>query len=158
MDSLRQVWVTPILLLAALNGPVAAQVEKVDIRTTGISCGVCAAVSEVQFRRMPDISKVAISLPKETITLSYKPGAAFGPRQIREVLQPLDVVVVHFQISARGRVQEEREKRYFLAGKDKFVLAGTSSIAADGPLFIEGIVNDRIEPMELKVLNSRPLK
>ncbi len=38
--------------------PAAAQVEKVAIKTTGISCGTCAAVSEVYLRRLPSIDKI----------------------------------------------------------------------------------------------------
>src|SRR5215470_3920168 len=105
------------LLLFALALPGWGQVEKVAMRTTGISCGVCAAVSELNFRRLGGVEKVDISLAKEAIMLTYKPGAAFDPRGIREVLRPLEVGVVQFQISARGRVQEQGGKRLFVAGK-----------------------------------------
>src|SRR6266699_6935100 len=37
--------------------PAAVQVEKVAIKTTGISCGTRAAVSEIYLRRLPSIDK-----------------------------------------------------------------------------------------------------
>ena len=49
-------------LLMALASPAIAQVERVAIRTTGISCGTCAAISEFYLRRLPSIDKVNISL------------------------------------------------------------------------------------------------
>src|SRR5579863_3575430 len=85
-----------LLFLASL--PASAQVEKVAMRTTGISCGVCAGLSEVYFRRMPGIDAVKISLSKEAIMLTYKPGATFDPKAIRDLLRPMDVGVVQFQI------------------------------------------------------------
>jgi copper chaperone CopZ len=151
------------LLLSALvlapAMPVLAQVEKVAVRTTGISCGVCAMVSEINFKRIPGVDKVTISLAKEAIMLTYKPGATFDPHGIREVLRPLEVGVVQFQISARGRVQEQGGKRFFVAGKDRFVLAAAANaIPLDTPVLIEGILDDRLNPMELKILNFKPLQ
>ena len=155
----------PMLLLPALllasTLPVSAQVEKVAMRTSGISCGVCAVVSEVNFKRMPGVDKVVISLSQEAIMLTYKPGAVFSPKAIRDVLEPLKVGVDQFQISARGRVQEQGGKRFFLAGKDRFLLTATASVPAippDTPVLIEGILNDHAQPMEVRVLNFRPLQ
>src|SRR5262245_28156438 len=108
----------PSVLLLTSTVPLWAQVEKVAISATGISCGVCAAISEIHFKRMAGVDRVAISLAKEVIVISYKPGADFSPQRIREVLQPLEVGVVQFQISARGCIQEQSGKRFFMAGRD----------------------------------------
>ncbi len=148
-----------LVLASALPG--FAQVEKVAMRTTGISCGLCAGLSEIYFRRLPGVEKVAISLSKEAIMLTYKPGATFDPQGIRKVLEPLEVGVVQFQISARGRVQEEGGKRFFMAGKDKYVLAAAANAPAiplDTPISVEAILNDHVDPMEVKILYFKPLK
>jgi len=42
------------LMLASVM-PAFTQVEKVAMKTTGISCGVCAAVSEINFRRLASV-------------------------------------------------------------------------------------------------------
>lgn len=94
-----------------------AQVEKATMRTTGISCGVCAAVSEFKFRRMPGVDNVTISLASESITLAYKPDAAFSPGEIRQTLEPLDVHVVVFHVTARGRIQEHNGRKLSLPEK-----------------------------------------
>jgi len=141
--------------------PGTAQVEKVAVFTSGISCGVCAAVSEINFRRMPGVAKVSISLAKEAIVLTCKPGAAFDPQGIRATLKPLDVQVVRFQVSGRGRVEEQGSKRFLIAGKDRFVLAtaaNTSAMPLGATILVEGIVNDRIDPMEMKILGFWPVK
>jgi hypothetical protein len=154
----RSYLLSALVLLSALH--VYAQVETVAMRTTGISCGVCAAISEIQFKRVAGVDKIAISLAKETIVLSYKPDAPFSPRQLHAILQPLEVGIVQFQISARGRVQEQSGKRFFIAGKDKFVLVtteNTPTIPLDTPHLIEAILNDRPDPMELLILTFKPL-
>ncbi len=149
------------VFVVALAAPAWAQVEKVAMRTTEISCGVCAAVSEISFRRMPGVDEVAISKSKESIVLSYKPGARFQPAEIRKVLEPLKVGIAEFQVSARGRVQDQAGKRFFMANKDRFLLvpsaANAPKIPLDTPVVIQGVLNDKLNPMELKILAFKPI-
>jgi hypothetical protein len=148
------------LLIIVPVMPVSAQVEKVAMRTTGISCGICAGLSELSFRRVPGVDRVSISLSKEAIMLSYKPGATFDPAGIRRILEGWKVGVIQFQISARGRVEEQGGKKLFKADKDEFALTASATspaIPSNTPVIIEGILNDRSHPMEVKVLNFKPL-
>ena len=145
------------ILVSAI--PASAQVEKVAMRTSGISCGVCAGLSEIYFRRLEGVDQVKISLANEAIMLTFKPNAAFDPAAIRKLLKQLEVNVVQFQISAKGRVQAEGGKQFFVAGKDKFaVMEAVSSptVPVNTPVLIEGILNDKLTPMEVKVLNVKP--
>ncbi len=48
----------PIAVALALSAPLLAQVEKVAMRTSGISCGTCAAVSEIYLRQLGGIDKI----------------------------------------------------------------------------------------------------
>ena len=135
--------------------PCSAQVEKVAMKTTGISCGMCAGISELYFRMMPGVDKVKISLRSEAIMLTYKPGATLDTQAIRKVLDPLRVGVVQFQVGVRGEVHEAAGKRTLTAGPERFILVD----AIDSPdvpvgvrVRIEGILYDRKSPMEIKVL------
>jgi cation transport ATPase len=143
------------LLLAA---PALAQVEKVAIRTTGISCGTCAFVSEVYLRQISAIEAIKISLSTEAILVTYKPGAIFQPKDLRDALKKTDVGVLQFQITARGRVLEQGGHRFFVAGRERFALAATPDAAQlplDSPLVIEAMLNDQTDPMQLKVMTVK---
>jgi hypothetical protein len=151
----------PLLLFSTLMVwqlvPAWAQVEKVAMRTTGISCGMCAVLSEIYFKRMPGVDKVKISLSQEAIMLTYKPGAAFDPAAIRKLLQSWKVGVVQFQISARGQIQRKGEKQFFLTGKDTFLVVSSPQdlSSAGAPVLIEGIVDDHSNPMGVRVLDFK---
>jgi len=147
-----------VLLLGA-SLPVFAQVDKAAMRTSGISCGECAAIAEIYLRRLDGVGAVTIHKAQEIVMITYKPGASFNPFDIRDALDRTDVSVVQFQISARGRVQEQKGKRIFVAGKDKFVLVASPDVKvpSDTPISIVGNVNDRPDPMELKILTVTPL-
>ena len=160
MNLRRQISLIGVLALAAAM-PALAQVDKVGVRTSGISCGDCAAISEIYLRRLPGVDKVVISMSQEAVLVMYKPGTSFQPWDIRDALEKTEVGVVQMQISARGRVQEQGAKRFFLAGKDKFLLVpspASPKIPSDTPVSIEGIVNDHTDPMQLRVLTFKPLK
>src|SRR2546426_12167824 len=148
-------------LFMGLASPAMAQVERVAVKTTGISCGTCAAVSEIYLRRLPSIDKINISLKNEAVMVSYKPGSSFQPKDLREIFQKTDVAVTQMQISARGRVQEQAGKRFFIAGKDKFLLvsaANTTQLPSDTPISIEAVVNDRATPMELRIMTFKAIQ
>ena len=130
------------------------------MRTTGISCGICAGLSEIYFRRLPGIAQVKISLKNEAILLTYKPGATFDPEGIRKILEPLKVGVVQFQISVQGKIRESGGKQLLQAGKDTFLVRDTIDtpvMPLDTPLHIEAILFDHATPMELKVLDFKRL-
>lgn len=154
--------ILPLLSAALVSAiPVFAQVEKAAMKTTGISCGTCAAVSEIYLRQLSGIDKINISLSKEAIMVSYKPGAAFQPKAIRDALKKTDVGVVTLQVSARGRVQEQAGKRIFVAGNDKFALQSSPEslrLPLNTPILVEGVLNDQVEPMELKVMTFQATK
>ncbi len=143
-----------VLVILVSGRNLSAQVEKVYIRTTGISCGVCAAVSEVGFRRLPDVEHVSISLAKESILISYRQGGNFSLKAIHNILDPQKVGIVELEVTARGRVQEERGKRSFTAGKETFALSAggnTPILPLDGPIYIEATLDERRQPLELTV-------
>ena len=145
--------------MAAMTLPAMAQVDRVAIKTTGISCGTCAAVSEIYLKRLPSVDKVIISMKNEAVMVSYKPNSPFQPKDLRDVLKKTEVGVTQLQISARGRVQDQAGKRFFIAGKDKFVLisgSNTTQIPPNASVAVEGIVNDRVDPMELRVMTFKP--
>jgi len=148
------------LVLLASAGSAFAQVEKVAIRTTGISCGTCAFVSELYLRRMSGIEAIKISLSTEAILVSYKPNALFQPRDLRDALKKTDVGVLQFQITARGRVLEQGSQRFFVAGRDRFLLAAAADappLPLGSPVLIEAMLNDLVDPMELKVMTVKPI-
>src|ERR1044072_2463079 len=106
-------------------------------------------------RRLGGAEKISISVmePKLHVTLMH--GPASHPAEIRAAVGKAGVKVVRFRISARGRVEAHGGKRYFLAGEDKFLVAGPGKIA-DGPVVIEGPVDDAAAPWQLKIIESKP--
>ena len=154
-----QLILLPSALVIALAMPALAQVEMVAMRTIGIECGVCAAVSEINLRRIEGVDKVTISKSNESVMIAYSPGALFQPEEIREVLAPLFVQIKVFQVRARGIVQEQDGKRFFVAGKDRFVLApaspGSPEVPSGTPVVIEAVLDDTPNPMELTVLTFK---
>ena len=113
---------------------------------------------EIALRRLDGVDKISISVSEQRFQVTYKSGASFQPRDIRDAVGKAGVEVVRFRIIARGRVHEEGGKRFFVAGKDKFLLVASPKILSEGSFSIEGTVDDSAEPLQLKVLQFKPFK
>jgi hypothetical protein len=152
-----------LLAILAITGtmPVMAQVERVAVKTVRLGCGLCAVFSEIYLRQITSIDKIQISKSKEAVMLTYKPAATFQPAEIRTALKKTEVGVAQFQIGARGRLQEQAGKQFFVAGKDRFVIvpaANSPKIPAGSTVSVEGVVNDSANPMELRVMTVKPVQ
>src|SRR5262245_4589239 len=152
-----------LMLLAIISiigtVPAVAQVERVAVKTMRLGCGLFAVFSETYLRQIPAVDKIQISKSKEAVMMTYKPGASFQPAEIRTALKKTEVGVAQFQIGARGRLQEQAGKQFFLAGKDRFVIVPapySPKIPAGSTVSIEGVVNDASNPMELRVMTVKP--
>lgn len=146
-----------LALVVVLGGPAFAQVSDVIARTEKLSCGACGVISEIYLRRIDGLEAVNMSISKELVHVSLKSGTSFQPQDIRDALSRSGVDVVQLQIRARGTAQEQDGKRVFIAGNDKFVLVDSPNVVDGTMVEVEGIVNDRRSPMELKVLSAKPL-
>jgi hypothetical protein len=140
-----------MLSIAAISA--SAQVEKVEMHTVGISCGSCAAISEVYLRRLDGVAKLSISKSGEKVVVFYKPEARFRPEELREALGKTGVKVTQFRVSARGQVLEEGGKRFLLAGNDKFLLLRSPYAPPVGPVSLEATVDVAARPMQLDVIS-----
>ncbi len=113
---------------------------------------------EVALRRLEGVDKIAISIPNQTFQVTLEGGAAFDPAGIREAVGKADVGVLRFAIAARGSVRVEDQKRFFVAGKDKFLLVNSADVPTDTPVSIQGLVDDLAKPWELRIRQSKPVK
>jgi len=113
---------------------------------------------EIALRRLEGVDKISISIPNQTFEVTYKPGSSFRPWDLRDAVAKAEVDVVRFTISARGQVKVENSQRYFLAGKDKFLLQGPSRVPVGVPLSVVGTVDDTKEPFQLRIRDFQPLK
>ena len=154
----RSLMIVGILAIGGVR-PAMAQVERVAVKTVRLECGLCAVFSEIYLRQIPYVDKIQISKSKEAVMMTYKPGATFQPAEIRTALKKTEVGVSQFQIGARGRLQEQAGKQFFVAGKDKFVIVpapNSPKIPAGSTVSVEGVVNDTANPMELRIMTVKP--
>ena len=113
---------------------------------------------ELALKRLDGVDKVAISIQRQQFVVLYKPGAVFAPKDLRAAVAQASVSVVQFQIQARGQVQAEGGKQFFVAGKDRFLLVDSPKMPAGTPLIVGGnVLNDSVAPYQLKVIEFRPV-
>src|SRR5437016_12566326 len=107
---------------------------------------------EIALRRLEGVNKISISRSEQRFQVTYKSGARFQPWDIRDAVARAEVEVVRFRITARGRVHEEGGERFFVAGKDKFLLVASPIISTEGLISLEGTFDVSAQPLQLKLL------
>ncbi|HLA40920.1 MAG TPA: hypothetical protein VJ417_13045 [Candidatus Glassbacteria bacterium] len=112
---------------------------------------------EIALRRLEGVDKVAISIQRQQFVVLYKPGSSFQPKDLRAAVGEASVGVVQFHVQARGQVQAEGKKLFFLSGKDRYLLVDSPKIPVNTPVLLGGDVNDATTPLELKVVDFKPL-
>ncbi len=112
---------------------------------------------EIALRRLDGVDKVAISIQRQQFVVLYKPGTSFQPKDLRAAVGEADVSVTQFHIQARGRVEAQGDKKFFIAGKDRFLLTAPPQMPANTEVMIGADVNDQVSPMQIKVFEFRPL-
>jgi hypothetical protein len=113
---------------------------------------------EIALRRLDGVSKIYISIREQRFELTYKPGATFQPEEVRDAVARAEVDVLRFRINARGRVHEESGKRFFMAGKNKFLLVASPKLPSESPISVKGTVDDSAVPLRMTVVQFKPLK
>ena len=113
---------------------------------------------EIAMRRLEGVDKISISISKQTFEVSFKPGSSFRPWDLRDAVAKAEVDVVKFYVSARGQVKLENSKRYFLAGRDKFLLPDSPKVPVGVMLSVVGSVDDSQEPFQLRIQDFKPLR
>ena len=108
--------------------------------------------------RLDGVANAASKTSKQMFVILYKPGASFQPKAIRDSVGEIGVDVVRFHIMARGTAKEEDGKQFFTAGKDRFLVVGSSKLPTEGPLGIAGTVDDSTNPPQLKIDDFKQLK
>jgi hypothetical protein len=69
----------------------------------------------------------------------------------------VDAEIVLLQIVARGRIEGQGSNRYFVAGKDRFLLTNPDSAPAGELLSITGTVDDSESPYKLKLIEAKKI-
>jgi hypothetical protein len=107
---------------------------------------------------------VIVDQQSNVVFVTYQPNTRFEPAVLRDAAEEGGAAFLLIQIVARGRIMDEGDKHFFLAGEDRFVLieppasAPPLPAASDTELNVIASVDDSVEPARLKIVQSKPVE
>jgi hypothetical protein len=111
--------------------------------------------------RQDGVADFLIDQQSNIVFISYKPDTHFDPAMLRAVAAEAEAVFVLIQVMGKGRIVEEGEKHFFVAGKDRFAVMETAQ--AGKPLPPNGVlvsvvasVDDSVSPALLRIVQFNP--
>lgn len=130
-----------------------ARIERVFAQVRGIACAMCAATMEIALRRrLEGVADISISQREQTNEVRFGGGDhTFSPEAFRKAVGEAGVVVLSFQVDACGSIEQEREQRWLVAGKNRFLLTGGGAPPPNPMLCVSGQLDDRARPPSLDV-------
>ena len=100
-------------------------------------------------RRLEGVATIAISQQQQTAEVVFAPGQhVFAPAEFRAAVEEADVEVLSFEVEACGRVEQDANTRWFVAGLNRFVVSD-GSLSRDGPACVSAALDDGREPHQL---------
>ena len=114
---------------------------------------------ETALRRLEGVDEIVISIQKQMFAVTYVPGTSFQPQDLRDAVAEAGVSVVRFHLSARGKVQKDGTKQFFVSGRDRFLLVDPpKDLPVGRPLGVIGVVDDSGSPFQLRLDDFKPLE
>jgi len=91
----------------------------------------------------------------------FKPNTHFEPAVLRDAAKEADTAFPLMQIVARGKVIEEGDQHFFIAGPDRFLLiepgpTGTPLPAMNEPVAVIASLDDTVTPHRIKIVQTAP--
>ncbi|MBI3934647.1 MAG: hypothetical protein HY316_08120 [Acidobacteria bacterium] len=150
---------TVLWVFAAL--PAFAQLDRVvaEAYEGDIDCLPCAVTIEAALKKVAGVNKVAVSMSKQMVAITFNEGARFTPKQYRDAIAKAEVRVQAFHVAMRGKVEKQGDQMYFVAGADRFLIAKPAQGLPVGSLLgIMAAVDDSSQPPTITSIDDiRPL-
>ena len=160
MKPLKQ-FLAAILMMTVAGLPALAQLDRVIVqaRPGDIDCLPCAATIEMALRKIASVDKVAVSMSKQMVAITFKEGARFEPKAYRDAIAQAEVRVDEFHVAMRGKVEQAGDKHYLVSGKDRFLIVNLPKDLPIGPsLGVMVTADDSTEPPSITSLEeAKPL-
>ncbi len=137
----------PLCLGAAL--PAFAQVERVIVEADGMKAA-CVPGLEAALKSMDSVYRYGISLDKQMFSIIYFAGEKFDPKRIYWAADKGEAEVKRIHLAAHGKVRQGGDRQIFVAGENRFLIAGQRKLPADVNIGIIGVVDDSNELLQLK--------
>ena len=132
-----------------VSSPAFAQVQRVVVETEGMS-NVCLPPLEGALRMDESIYKYATSVSKQMFSVIYYAGEKFDPLALRKVANQGEAYVLKFHVSAVGTLEQEGDRRFLVAGPNRFLVIGMDGVPLGIPIGVIGVVEDEEDPMTMK--------
>jgi hypothetical protein len=103
-------------------------------------------------RRLEGVAQVSISQREQTAEVRFAKGDyTFSPDAFRKAVAEAGVTVLSFQIDACGSIEQERDQRWLVTDRNRFLLTTSGALPPDQPICVTGRLDDRAPTLRLDV-------
>ncbi len=109
---------TIYFLFVLISQTALAQLAKVEIQATGLTCSMCSNAINKQLKSLTDIASVATDLNTNTFVVQLKPNNNLSPRTFKESVEKAGFFIGTMVVQLNSSVLNATSNRY-IALEDK---------------------------------------
>ena len=102
MKSISKIWATAAMLM--LSATSIAQISKVEIIATGLTCSMCSNAINKQLKTLPEVTKVDTDLDKSTFVIQLKNPNNLTPKHFNDKVEKAGFSVGSMVVTAASSI------------------------------------------------------
>ncbi|WP_430612658.1 heavy-metal-associated domain-containing protein [Flavobacterium sp. JP2137] len=121
-----------LTLLVLLTGfQSQAQISKVDIIATGLTCSMCSNAINKQLQSLAEVERIGTDLNTNTFTVFFKDGQAVEPKVLKNAVEKAGFFVGSMVLTADFKEAKIEDNAQVLLNGATYVFIDTKSKSAD---------------------------
>jgi copper chaperone CopZ len=142
------------LLLLVVNLKSYAQIRKVEIIATGLTCSMCSNAINKQLKSLKEVDSVSTDLNTNTFTVYLKKDNALKPRVLKEGVEKAGFFVGSMVMTIAFDTVDAQENKMVKAGEVNYVVVDSKAKTLNGDTKIQVLDKGFVTSKEFKKLQK----
>lgn len=145
---IKKQWIVLAMLLAMTNS--FAQISKVEIIATGLTCSMCSNAINKQLKAMPEVEKVMIDLNNNTFVVNLKSNSMITPQMLKNNIEKTGFFVGSMILTMDVDNLQTKEHTSFKNATGTYVFVDSNEKITNGSLRLKVLNNGFVTKKEYK--------
>ena len=143
-----------IIIAVLLSTQMFAQITKVEIVATGLTCSMCSNAINKQLKKLPEVEKVNIDLNTNTFSVYLKSSNKITPKTLKESVEKAGFFVGSMIVNIDFNKQKIDDNIAVTANNIDFIFLDTDKKILHGPTELKILDKGFVTAKEFKKLSK----
>ena len=143
-----------IVLLVAIGMNATAQINKVSLQASGLTCSMCSKAVKVALEKVDFVDKVQVDIKNQQYNLSFKEGSKIEFDALNKAVQDAGFSVASLKVTANVSSQKLEKDEHLKIGDQNFHFLNAANQTVAGEVTFSIVDKDFVSAKEFKKYSS----